>query len=336
MTTATCDERPLWDLLFGHLGFRALQVAHQLGVFELLSGEPRTLSEVCDALRIERRAGRALLAPCTAWGLLEMRNGWYSLSPVAREYLLAASPGFFGGFLDLLIANEEVFSIGAVRAAVEQNASQVYGGDPLFASLEQQAALARAFTRGMHGHSAGAAAAWPALVDLSSHRVLLDVGGGSGVHAIAAARRWPHLWAIVLDRPAILDVARETIAAAELGERVGVHAADLWCDELPLADVHFYADVFHDWPPEKGRLLAAKSFASLPSGGRIIVHEMLFEDDKHAPFATAGYNLAMLLWTEGQQYSGRELIALLTEAGFAEVGEQRALGHWSIVSGRKP
>ncbi|HZR81102.1 MAG TPA: methyltransferase [Candidatus Binatia bacterium] len=336
MTHPACDERPLWDLLFGHLGFRALLVAHQLGLFEALAAEPRTLRELCEALGVERRAARALVAPCVACGLLEARDGLYELAPVAREYLVAASPSPFAGFLDMLIANEDVFSTRAVRAAVEQNASQVFGGDPLFASLEQQTALAHAFTRGMHGHSAGAARAWPELVELSAHRVLLDVAGGSGVHAVAAARRWPHLSAIVLDRPAVLEVAREVVADADLADRVAVHGADVWSDPFPSADLHFYADVFHDWPPEKGRFLARKSFESLPAGGTIVVHEMLFDEDKHRPLAAAAYNLAMLVWTEGQQYSGRELVALLAEAGFQDVRARPALGYWSVVTGRKP
>ena len=44
----------------------------------------------------------------------------------------------------------------------------------------------------------------------------------------------------------------------------------------------------------------------------------------------------MLLWTEGQQHSGDDLVAMLTEAGFVEPEVRRALGYWSIVTARKP
>jgi hypothetical protein len=44
----------------------------------------------------------------------------------------------------------------------------------------------------------------------------------------------------------------------------------------------------------------------------------------------------MLLWTEGQQFSGRELSLMLKEAGFADVRVVPTFGYWHIVTGRKP
>ncbi|MGH3593875.1 MAG: methyltransferase, partial [Pseudonocardiaceae bacterium] len=83
------------------------------------------------------------------------------------------------------------------------------------------------------------------------------------------------------------------------------------------------------------RLLTKKSFDSLPAGGRIIIHEMLYNDEKTGPLTTAAFSLVMLLWIEGQQYSGHELEAILTEAGFTEIETKPSFGYWSIVTGRK-
>jgi O-methyltransferase domain len=92
-----------------------------------------------------------------------------------------------------------------------------------------------------------------------------------------------------------------------------------------------------EWPPEKCQLLAGKSFESLKPGGRLIVHEMLYDDRKTGPFATAAMNINMLLWYDaGRQYSGRELSAILTEAGFSEIEVMPTFGYYSIVVGRKP
>jgi hypothetical protein len=63
---------------------------------------------------------------------------------------------------------------------------------------------------------------------------------------------------------------------------------------------------------------------------------MLFNDDKTGPFTVAAGNMAMLLAVEGQQYSGRELSAMLTEVGFTDIEIKPTCGYWSIVTGRKP
>jgi acetylserotonin N-methyltransferase len=58
-----------------------------------------------------------------------------------------------------------------------------------------------------------------------------------------------------------------------------LQAADMWKDPFPQADVHRYGDTLLEWPKEKGHFLARKSFASLPSGGMIVLREVLFNDE---------------------------------------------------------
>lgn len=111
----------------------------------------------------------------------------------------------------------------------------------------------------------------------------------------------------------------------------------MWKDNFPAADVHFYSLIYHDWTPEQCQLLTKKSFESLEPGGRLIIHEWLFNDDRTQPLSTAAYNLIMLLWCAGgQQYSGLELSNMLAEVGFVEVEVIPTFGYWSIVTGKKP
>ena len=63
---------------------------------------------------------------------------------------------------------------------------------------------------------------------------------------------------------------------------------------------------------------------------------MLYHDDKRGPFPVAAFNIIMLLATEGQQYSGTELGAMLGEAEFTDIEVKPTFGYWSIVTGRKP
>src|SRR5262249_36786907 len=100
--------------------------------------------------------------------------------------------------------------------------------------------------------------------------------------------------------------------------------------------VHFYSFIYHDWTPEKCRFLTEKSFATLPSGGHIMIHEMLYNDEKTGPFPIAAFSMIMLGWTEGEQYSGAELSTMLCDAGFSNIQQTPTSGYWSIVHGQKP
>jgi hypothetical protein len=330
------DDRPLMDVMLGVWGYPAVLVAHELKFFELLAEKPLTLDEICAAKGITRRPAETLLAVCTSLGLMTLRGGCYALTPLSEDYLLPSSPTYYGWFYDAWRPIYATWSPDSLRNAVMTDRPQGPFSDPAGVFAAWWAEQAANFTRAMHSTSIGPALAWPEGLDLSRHRVMLDIGGGSGAHAIGAVNHWPNLRAVVLDQPPICALAQEFAAQYGLGGRISTHTADFFQDPFPPADLHFYGMIFHDWPPDRCRFLATKSFQSLPGGGRIIVHEMLFNDDRTGPFPVAALNVDMLVAMPGQQYSGKEILAMLTDAGFREVEVKPTFGYWSIVTGCKP
>lgn len=332
------DERKIWDFInVGCVGFSTFLVAHELRLFSLLADQPQSLAEICETLQIKRRAAEALVSMNVSLGLLHINNGAYTLTQLAKDYLLENSPTYIGGVLDLVIANIQTYSFDSIKQAVLTNTSQVYSGKKIFQAHEEQLTLARSFTKAMHNHSMVAALAWPCVIDLSKYRRLLDIGGGSGAHSIGAALKWANLEATILELPIVCDIAQEFVAQYDLQNRITIRSSDMWNDPFPPADLHFYSDIYHDWSPEKGRFLTHKSFESLEPGGRIIIHEMLYDNEQKlgAP-AVAAYNMMMLIWTEGQQYSGTQLSRMLNEAGFVDIKVLQTSGYWGVVTGCKP
>jgi hypothetical protein len=329
------DDRPLWDIVFSLLICPAVLVAHDLKLFPLLAKSPLSLSQVCEHLKIAPRPAEVLLSMCAAVGLVELDDGRYRLTRVSEDYLLEGSPTYFGGFLDLKIANPSLYSFETLRDAVLTDSPQIYGGGDMFRVHDDREPLAVTFTRAMHSTSIGPALEWPEHIDLSGHRILVDIGGGSGAHAIGATRKWSNLQAIVFERPNVCSVSREYIARYGMDARIQTHCADMWTDPYPEADVHFYSMIYHDWPREKCVFLSRKSFDSIRPGGLILIHEMLYNDDKTGPLSAAAFSVDMLLWTTGRQYSGREISEMLSEAGFIDIDVKPTFGYWSLVIGRK-
>jgi hypothetical protein len=332
------DDRAVTDVYMGIYAGAAVMIAHKLKLFPLLASAPRTLPDVCAALGIKPRPARAILAASAATGFVRFSDGGYSLTPLGQKYLLETSPTYYGSFWDMVLGiGADYMSVNGVERAVLADAHQVSEGEHVFESVAEQAEVARVFTRGMHSISVAPALAWPDAIDLSGCQRMLDVGGGSGAHAIGAVTRWRQLRAVVLDLPPVCDVAREFIAKEGLQDRIETRSGDIFQDPFPEADLHFYSNIYHDWSHEKGAFLTGKSFESLPPGGRIVVHEMLLDDDQAGPVAVAGYSVGMLAWSpDGGQYSGKELSEMLAEAGFGQIEAKPSFGYNSIVTGIKP
>jgi hypothetical protein len=134
----------------------------------------------------------------------------------------------------------------------------------------------------------------------------------------------------------MLKVAEEFVAQYGLQDRVRMQAGDMLNDPFPAADLHLFSAIYHHWPEERCRALAAKSFASLKPGGRVIIHERPYNDTRTGPLAIAAMTLPALLRGEAGRYSARDYSSMLSEVGFVDIEVKPMAGYWSIITGRKP
>jgi 16S rRNA G966 N2-methylase RsmD len=306
-------------------GYTAMLIAHDLKLFALLDERPRTLAEICAASKLPDHPAEALLAMLESLSLVQTQDGRYGLTPLAADALVESSPTYLGWYLDREIANEAVFSFRSLRDALVNDTP-----------LTQQSDR-RMFTRAMHSMSMSAAFSWPKTLDLSAYQVMLDLGGGSGAHSIGATLQWPHLQAVVFDRDAeALKVAQEFIEQYGVQERVRTQMGDMLQEPFPPADLHLFSAIYHHWPPERCRLLSAKSFASLQPGGRIIIHERPYADACSGPLSVVAVTFLALMRGDGGCYSARDYSGMLSDAGFVDIEVKATAGYWSLITGRKP
>ncbi|MGC0151610.1 methyltransferase [Chromobacterium vaccinii] len=330
-------DKPIFDIYFGFIHTYALLFADEIRLFDLLADGALTLDEIAARTALAARSAQALVSLCASLGLLERQADRYASTPLAQGFLSGEAASSFSGVLASARQQEEAFSYAFFKASLREGRSRLFDGVDLFDNNARDAEHCEIFTRAMHSKSRGPAEAWVRRIDLSGHDRLLDIGGGSGAHVISALERWPALQAVIFDLPTVCDIADTFIERYRAMGRARTCKGDIWTSDYPAADVHFYSDIFHDWPMDKCRFLARKSFEALPSGGRVILHEMLFNPQKTGPRNVAAYNANMLLWTQGQQLSEPEVRELLETAGFAGVEVFRTqYGDWSLATGVKP
>jgi acetylserotonin N-methyltransferase len=196
--------------------------------------------------------------------------------------------------------------------------------------------LARQCLQVLHSH------AFPAALGLARsgrfapvHRVL-DVGGGSGCFGIALALVQPDLRCTVLERPGICRLADRYIAAYGVQDRVETQAAHRVTDAWPAGhDAIFFSKIFHDWRWEHFSCLVERSFAALPAGGHIYLHEQVLAA-KDGPLLATSCSTRMLLCEEGKHGTAGDLDQLLSRVGFADIAVLPAHGFYSLIRGRKP
>jgi hypothetical protein len=86
-------------------------------------------------------------------------------------------------------------------------------------------------------------------------------------------------------------------------------------------------------------LLLKKSYDSLIPGGLVVVREGLLDDEGISPVGAVLFSLNMLVNTgEGQSYSGKEIMDLMSSVGFTQtrVIPLPPAARSSLVTGVKP
>jgi hypothetical protein len=331
----TVDDRPVWDVWLSCVWLPTVLAADELGIFDSLGREPATVEELARRLDLNENSLISALALLACLGLLAQQLGRFGLTAVGRSYLRHDGPFYWGEALGVMRSLPTVALL--CEAMRDRSVRRHYLMTQEWTDGRIGKEAAADVARLMHSQSFPAALGLAALADLPDFHRLLDVGGGSGCFAIALAQRHPFLRCTVMELPAMCEEVDGYVAEAGLGDRVDTIAVDMFQECWPRGyDVIFLSNILHDWDAQTNSQLLIEAFEALPSGGRILVHEMLLDDDGAGPLAAASFSIMMLLATGGRQYGARELASMLEAAGFVDVGVTAAYGYFSLITARKP
>lgn len=327
---------PLQKVMYGFIDSAVLFACHRLKLFQHFSGDDfLTAVELsvlieCSPMRLQR-----LLNAACAVGLLEHNNAYgYRMFPEWRPYLTPVSESYVGGFLDHMAMSTwplAKFLDERVRDLNEHQPSRL-----LFDEIYQSEAAREAFLDAMWNLGIEAARELVVNSGLNNAHMLVDIGGGPGSFAIAAAEYCPHLRARVFDLGQVRQHFERRCLASHARERLSFVSGDFWNDVLPSADVYALGYVLSDWSTQACLTLLRRVYEALPSGGRILLLEKLFDEGNRSPYVTSMLDISMMLETQGQHRSFSGYAQLLLSAGFVKTTLHRSSGEKHLITACKP
>lgn len=299
------------ELASAFYGSSVLFAALELDVFTALQKTPGAdVETLAQTLGCEVRGLRLLLDAAVAVGLLNKKDGDYTLTPAAAATLVCGAPQ---DLTQAIAYNRDVYPAWGRLAELARTGRPV---EPPKLHLGDDPARTRRFALSMHGRALGIGRAIVPLLGLPRGARVLDLAGGPGTYALLMAQSDPTLTCDTYDLPAISAVARDITAPC--ADRIHCHAGDYHTDVWPEAayDAVTLFGCLHQESPEAIVDILRRATAALRPGGCVYVLDMMTGPDHTTPPFSALFAVNMALTTDhGWVFSDAELKGWMEAAG---------------------
>ncbi len=309
----------------------AMLAGIQLDLFTRLKDGPMSIEQIAHSIGVRPDKLKPLLYALAAAGLLAVERGLFSNTSEAHHLLVRGSPSYRGAKHKTLSQN---WNAGLKTADSIRTGSPQAKLDFSSASKDRL----EIFFRGNHPQALRRGRELVATYDLSSHRTLLDVGGGSGGLAIAITEALPYIRATVVDLPMVASITQRIIEEAGASDRVQVMTADVLSDSLTGSfDAAVLSSLIQVLSPDRARRALKNIGKVINPGGGIYIRGDIVDDSGVSPLGSVMRNLIYLnIYDEGQAYTEQEHWEWLKEAGFEDFERRILPDDFSFVRARKP
>ena len=314
----------LFDLCAGFVYYKTLAACVELDLFERLAPGPLTAGEIAPALGMDPVNAERLMAAAASLDLLERRGGAYGLGRLGAALRGAEGVTDMVRHHALFYADlDDPVALLQGRAAPTWLAEYwAYAGAKRTTELSDRETAP--YTGLMAASQAMIAEDVIAALPLRRHRLLMDVGGGSGRFLRAVAAAAPHLQLRLFDLPSVARQAETRFAEAGLSARVEAVGGDFFADPLPTgADAISLVRIVHDHDDGPALRLLRAARQALEPGGRLILAEPMAGVPGAGRSGDAYFGFYMLAMGAGRTRTEAELRGLLAEAGFAGIRRHR-------------
>lgn len=327
------NPEKIFETFFAFASTRVLVTGIDLEVFTLIAGGCHTAAEIAEAASSSARGIEILLNSLAGLKFITKSNGGYDLTPLAEKFLVKGKPAYFGDFVQHADLLWEPWS----------NLSEVVRTGRPFKRLDKehgpeffQKMVSQLFPMSYPGAKAAALAlgvgsSWK---DLN----VLDVAAGSGAWSIAFAESDPGTRVTAHDWHNILEITKGFVDRFNMNQKFSYLAGDI--SDVDFGQNHYdlviLGHICHTEGEERTHKLFSRAFRSLKRGGKLLIADMIPDDDRCCTVFPLLFAVNMLInSTEGNTFTMAEYREWLKEAGFKNVTTIDAPGPSPLIIASK-
>ena len=287
----------------------------QLGIPDRLASGARTAGELASLIGCHAGATHRLMRAASDLGLVASASDARFTLTALGQSLRSDVPGSVRDSAIALTSPGHWLPWGRLSVAVRTGRRQTAEtlGAELFEYYSDNPAEGRAFTGAMSVSSMEVAGEVARVLDTSSAKLVVDIGGASGALISTLLMKNPALTGAILERPEVVPRAQAAVAERGLASRCHVFEGNFFLS-VPEADIFLLKHIIHDWDDDQSILILSNCARALrPKGRVVLVERVLPESDCGSEASLADLNMLVLL--PGRERTQREYADLISRAG---------------------
>ncbi len=304
----------VWDTMTAHQRSAALKAGIELGVFDALGDGPLSATDLAGKAGVPERGMRILCDYLAIQGLIGKSDGHYTPTPTSAVFLDRRSPASMAPTLPFMMNNKIMTAFRGLRETIRMGRTSLE--EPMAGEEVAEWVL---FARAMQPMMAAAAEFIAEVVMRGGIPArVLDIAASHGLFGFAVARRAPGCELVVQDFPSVLEVTRQNAAAA--GIPVTLLPGSAFTADLGTGyDLVLVTNLFHHFSIDENIPLMKRFHTALRPGGRMMILEMVPNEDRLTPPVAASFAMMMLASTvSGDAYTMTQYGQMLDAAGFGK------------------
>ena len=293
-----------------------LRVASELDIAGIINDKPMTISELAEKTGSDPEYLFRIMRALSGNGIFKLsKDGKYSNSPMSKALVDGKGSLRYVILQHLGSFNWSSFNELAYSVRTGEDAVRKVFGKGIYEYLSENREESEIFDRSMTNLTELVIEPLLSVYNFSKCRTIADIGGGEGLLLSAILYKNPNLKGILFDLQEGLVRAETILKKYKVNERIQTIPGDFFESAPVGADIYLLKNILHNWSEEDCVRILNNIKDVLPENGKILIIEMVIEEDNKPSFGKLIDIQMMVFMKKGKERTRKEYEALIRKSG---------------------
>lgn len=291
---------------------KALQVAAELGISDLIAKTPKTADQLAKIVGAHSDSLYRLFRALASLGIFKEGHDGHFENTTLSEPLRTGVPGSVRDYV--INAPNDVFLLAwakfmdVVRTG-KASFKNVHGCDQ-WEYFRRHPDVGERFNKHISARTSQVASALLESYDFSQFKFLIDIGGGLGTVVGAILKKFPQLHGSLYDQGSVIEGAKSFLEAQDVIGRCSLVSGDFFQSVPKGFDAYLMKTFLHDWQDQQALEILKQCRAAMDTDGKLLIIDAVISKG-NAPDPGKWKDLIMLVCYGSRERTEDEFRTLL-------------------------